>query len=185
MALVLFKSCLSRGIISIRKNILHIAPKIWRVFSWKPRHPNEMSKRFERQKIQIIILSVAGSGVIEKITLKSVIIYESRLFCLTWICLDWISAKSAILKILEAKWCVIFWKKSHNFKTILAGSKPMVLHCRLVVLWKQYTWMKLQLRFNVGSPIWLGGGSIVSLTWICWGVTFPHLPSTLPSGRRD
>ena len=42
--------------------------------------PNEVSKRFKRQKIQNIILSVADSGVIEKITLKCVIIYESRLF---------------------------------------------------------------------------------------------------------
>ena len=50
------------------------------VFSLKPRHPNEVSKRFKRPKIQNIILSVADSGVIEKITLKSVIIYESRLF---------------------------------------------------------------------------------------------------------
>ena len=104
MALILFKSCLSRGIISIRKNILHIAQKIWRVFSWKPRHPNEVSKRFNKQKIQNIILSVTGSGVIEKITLKSIIIYESRLLRLTWICLDWISARSAILKILETTW---------------------------------------------------------------------------------
>ena len=49
----------------------------------KTRHSNEVSKRFKRQKFQNIILSVAGSGVIEKITLKSVIIYESGLFRLT------------------------------------------------------------------------------------------------------
>ena len=53
---------------------------------------------------QNIILSVAGSGVIEKITLKSVLIYESRLFRLTWICLRRMSARSAILKILETTW---------------------------------------------------------------------------------
>ena len=104
MALILFKSCLSRGIISIRKNILRIAKKIWRVFSWKPRHPIKVSKWFERRKFQNIILSVAGSDVIEKITLKYFIIYESKLFLPTWICLDWIPAKSAILKILETTW---------------------------------------------------------------------------------
>ena len=57
-----------------------VTKKIWRVFSWKPRHLNELAKRFKRQKFQNIILSVADSGVIEKITLKSVIIYESGLF---------------------------------------------------------------------------------------------------------
>ena len=57
------KNCTSRDIILFRKKILHKAQKNW--------------------QIQNIILSVAGSGVIEKIPLKSVIISESRLFRLT------------------------------------------------------------------------------------------------------
>ena len=39
-------------------------------------------KRFIILKFQNIILSVADSGVIGRITFKSVRIYESRLFCL-------------------------------------------------------------------------------------------------------
>ena len=46
----------------------------------KTASPNEVSKRFKRQKFQNIILSVADSGIIERITLKSVIIDESKLF---------------------------------------------------------------------------------------------------------
>ena len=76
MALVLFKSCLSQGIISIRKNILRIAQKIWRS------HENRVTRMrcqngLKDQNFQNIILLVAGR---ENITLKSVIIYESRLF---------------------------------------------------------------------------------------------------------
>ena len=62
----------------------------------KTASPIEVSKRFKRQKFQNIIPSVADSGVIEKITLKSVIIYNLHL-C-------WMSARSAILKILETTW---------------------------------------------------------------------------------
>ena len=42
-----------------------------------------------------------------------------------------------------------FLKKSPNIKTILAGSKPVVLHCRFVALWKHYAGRRLRVRFNV------------------------------------
>ena len=101
MALILFKSCLNRDIISICKNILR-KHKQYGGYS----HENCVTRMrcqngFINKNFKIL---VACSGVIEKITLKSVIIYESILFRLTGICLGWISAKSTILKILEITW---------------------------------------------------------------------------------
>ena len=151
----------------------------------KPRHSNEVSKRFKRQNI---ILSVADSGVIEKITLKSVIIYESRLVRLTCICLGWMSAKSAILKILETTWvsrkiyrffcCLNQNAKTSvqiTFLTNLTGILLFLTYNHLILklsLLAQNRWFfgclvkaiclnEAAIMFNVGSPIWGGGGSIV------------------------
>ena len=83
MDIILFKSCLSRGIISIRKNVLHKHKK-YGGYS----HENRVIRMrcqdgLKDKNFKNIVLSVVGSGVIEEITLKSVIIYESRLFRLT------------------------------------------------------------------------------------------------------
>ena len=77
-----------------------------------------------------------------------------------------------------------FLKKFPNFKTILAGSKPMVLHCRLVALWKQYAWMKLRFRFNVWGHQY---GYVEERS--CRQYEYvevlrsPTFPSTLPAGH--
>ena len=115
--LILFKNCLSRGIISLRKNILCKHKK----YGWYS-HENRVTRMrcqngLKKQKFQNI-LSVADSGVIEKIPLKSLIIYESH-----WHVFIFDLQSSCTLQ----KMMCHFFFKSPNFKTILAGSKSMVL----------------------------------------------------------
>ena len=73
-------------------------------------------KRFNILKFQNIILSVADSGVIERITFKSVIIYDRKLLRLIWM-----SAISAILKMSKPRG---FLEKSIKFFAILTR-KPV------------------------------------------------------------
>ena len=96
-------------------------------------------KQFNILKFQNIILSVADSGVNERITLKSVIIYESTLFRPIWIYLGlgWMSARSAILKMSKPRG---FLKKIYqifrcfNAKTSVQITFPATLTGILVFL---------------------------------------------------
>ena len=135
-----------------------------------------MSKRFKKRKTQNIILSVAGSDVIEKITLKSVIIYESRLFCLTWICLGWIFSKSAILKILETTWVsrkiYRFFRcfyQLHWHIIIFDLQSTRTLQKLCVIFWKNPLILKLSLLAQnrwFCTVVWLLSESNM-LEWSC------------------
>ena len=78
MDLILFKSYLNRGIISIRGKFC-ITIKNYRYSHKNCVTRMRCQKRFNILEFQNIILSVADSGVIGRITLKSVIIYESNM----------------------------------------------------------------------------------------------------------
>ena len=80
------------------------------------------------------------------------------------------------------KWSFIFKKVPYLKKNLSFLAQNRWFFCCSV---KAICGNDAAIKFNVRSPIWVGGGSIVLPTWICWRFTFHHLPLTPPSGRRD